>query len=489
MVPLLGFSPDMDPATPGIMTACTDFIPTEKGFATAPSRATAVYGLAALASECRGAAVLVDTTGARRNFAGTQTKLYELTSATWTDRSRGGNYTGSSENRWMFAQFGNVALATNDTEPIQYSASGAFADIATAPKARIILSAKDFVIALNTNDGTYGDQSDRWWCSAFQDYSSWTPSLSTQATTGRLVGVSGEITAGAMLGSYAVAYKELGIFVGQYVGSPVVWQWDQVPGEAGCVGPEAIADIGGAHLFVGPDNIWLFDGTRPVPIANGILRQWFFNNISQTFRYRTIVSFDRQNQRVWIFFPGVGSTTGKPDQAIVYHLLTKRFGVANQSVEAVFQFSAPGLTWDTFSSAGASWDALPSIPWDSQSWQSAGRSLAVFNISHELFTLTGASAGGGFTTWDIGDDEQVTYADPLRIRFASSPSAGAYCFAYGGTRMTSGGQATYSGASVNMSDGKLDIRQSGRWHTYAIRFVGSFEVSGLVPKFRAAGSR
>ena len=484
MIPILGFTPDADPTTPGVLTFCFNFIPTEKGMAGGPTPVTAVTGLAALAAECRGAAVLVDTTGVRRNFAGTQTKLYELTSSTWTDVARVGDYTGSSENRWMFAQFGNIALATNDVEPIQFSASGDFADITGAPDARIIVAAKDFVIAFNTNDGTYGDQSDRWWCSGFQDYSDWTPAVATQCTTGRLVGVPGDLTAGATLGAYVVAYKERGMYLGQYVGAPIVWQWDQVPGEVGCVGPEAVVDIGGAHFFVGPDNIWMYDGTRPTPVATGQIRQWFFNDLSATYKYRTIVHYDRQNQRIWIFYPSA-SSTGRPDRAIVYHLVSRQWGVANRSVEAVFQFITPGITWDTLSTISSTWDALPSIPWDSQSWQAAGRALAYFNTSHELKSLTGTSDASSFSTGDMGEDDQVLYADPFRVRFLTTPT---FAEAVGYTRDTAGGALTTNSSSV-MADGKFNIRQSGRLHRYSINMTGDNEVRGIVPKFKSGGFR
>lgn len=485
MIPLLGFTPDADPTTPGVLTDCTNFIPTEKGMAGAPSSTVAVVGLSALAAACRGAAALTDTTGVRRSFVGAQTRLYELTSSTWTDRSRGGLYTGSSENRWMFAQFGNVAIATNDTEAIQYSASGAFADIATAPKARIVISAKDFVMAFNTNDTTYGDQSDRWWCSGFQDYSTWTPALATQATTGRLVGVPGEITSAATLGSYVVAYKERGAYLGQYVGSPVVWQWDQVPGEFGCVGPEAVVDIGGAHFLVGPDNFWLYDGTRPVPLGTGQVRQWFFNDLSATYRYRTIVHYDRQFSRIWVFYPSAATSSGQPDRALVYHLVTKQWGRANRSVEAVFQFITPGLTWDTLSSVGATWDALPSAPWDSQSFQAAGRSLAFFDTAHNLLCLNGSSSTSSFTTGDIGEDESYSYSSGVRLRFLTEPAVVA---ATGYTRATSGA-ALATNTSSALTDGKFCIRQSGRYHRYSFDMTGDNEIRGIVPGLKAAGLR
>jgi hypothetical protein len=484
VIPFIGFLPDLEATTPGLIVDCENAIPSDRGFEGGPSQIDAVSGLAALTAQCRGSAVLTNTTGTRRHFAGTQTDMYELSGTAWVDVSRTANYTGSSENRWLFDQFGNVALATNDTEKIQASTSGVFQDITAAPIARIVFAMDNFVMALNTNDTTYGDTPDRWWCSAYQDHSSWTANVTTQATTGRLIGSGGELTAGARLGPYAVAYKTKSIFLGSYVGPPVVWQWDRIPGDIGCIGPEAVTDIGGAHIFVGEDNIWMFDGTRPQPVAEGI-RQWFFDNSSAANRYRTILRYDRQNNRLWFFYPSA-SSSGACDSALVWHLPTKRWGRADQNVEAAVNFVTPGLTWDTMSTLGATWDTLPNIPWDSQSFQAGGQALAVFNDSHELKTLTGTSAGGSITTGDMGDDDAVGRLTQVRLRFLRTPTSAS---AQGSTKMTEGDSLVVASSSTLSSDGKFDMRQSGRWHRVAFTMVGPWEASGIRPKFVPVGQR
>ncbi len=482
MIEFLGFSPDQDPTTPGVITDCTQLIPSEKGMVSAPSPVD--VGADVLVDDCRGAAVLKNTAGTRRTIAGTQTKLYELSGTSWNDVSTG-TYTGSSENRWSFAQFGDVALASNDTEAIQASTSGTFATIAGAPKCRMIVSAPNFVLAFDTNDATYGDQPDRWWCSAYQDYSSWTASVTTQATTGRLIGSGGAITAAHRFGQQVVAYKGSDIFLGSYVGPPIVWQWDQVPGDVGCIGPEAVCDIGGAHVFVGEDNIWLYDGTRPIPIAQGYVRQWFFNDSSATYRYRTIVTYDKQNGRVWFFYCNTSNTTGTADSAIVWHRFTKQWGRANRTVEAVFQYVTPGLTWDTLSALSATWDALPDIPWDSQSWQAAGKALAIFDSTHDLKTLTGAGADSTLITGDFGEDFQTLAVRGCKIRFLTEPTSAT---AVGYTK-EGAGKTLAVGASGTLADSKFDMRQSARFHRFAFSFVGNTELNGFAMDAVKAGRR
>lgn len=485
MNPFLGFTPDIDPTTPGAITDCVQLIPSERGMKSAPS-AVGVSGLGPLAAECRGAAVLQKTSGTRRTIAGTQTNLYELASGTWSDVG-GGTYTGSSENRWCFAQFGDVALATNDTEEIQYSTATTFVAISGAPKARIIVSVPNFVVALNTNDGassaTFGDSPDRWWSCAFQDPKDWAPSDATQATSGRLLGGGGELTAGAAFGSGLVAYKAREMFLGQYVGRPYVFQFDRVPGDQGCVGPEAVVDIGGAHVFVGEDNIWLFDGSRASPIG-GNIRQWFYNDLSATYKYRTIVTFDRNNGRVWIFYPSTISG-GQPDSAIVYHLGTKWWGRANRSIEAALNYVTPGITWDTLSSIASTWDTLPDIPWDSQSWQASGRALGIFDSSHNLKTLTGSGEDSGLTTNDFGSDAAVSFVSRVRLTFFTEPTTATVT----GQIKTGAGKTGTAAGSGTIDNSKFDIRQSGKWHRFSFLFTGNTETSGVDVIARGAGGR
>lgn len=482
MIALAGFSPDLDPVTPGVLTDCVNVIPTDNGMQGAPSQIVAVPGLAALSAACRGSAVLMNTGGTRRHFAGTQTKLYELSGTAWADVSRTANYTGSSESRWLYDQFGNVGLASNDVEKIQWSTSGVFQDITAAPAARVMFTTDNFVFAADYNHTAAGDVPDGWWCSAYQDYTSWTTSVTTQATSGRLIGSGGPITAGWRLGPYVTLYKNTNIFLGSYVGSPVVWQFERVPGDAGCVGPEALTDIGGTHIFLGEDNFWSFDGTRPVPIGNQI-RRWFFRNSNAAYRYRTIAKFDRRNAYVYFFYPSTSSTV--LDKAVVYHLPTGRWGTADITVEAVVNFIGQGITWATFGTVASTWNALPDTPWDSPLWSAGSKGFAVFNSSHELKLMSGNSAGGSFTTGDFGDDTRVSRLNASRIRFVTEPTSAT---AQGFYKMSEGGSLN-TGDTTSLSDGKFDHRQEGRFHRIAYTMTGPFEATGMVPELKASGFR
>ena len=485
MVRLIGLAPDMPPTTPGVMTACANMVPTEDGFAGAPS-AVAPSGVGALIAPCRGGAVVGLINGTRRIFAGTAARLYELSGSSWVDVSRGGAYTGGADSRWSLTQFGNVSIAANDAQVIQASnGSGAFADIAGAPIARVVFSVGDFVMALNTSDGTFGDQGDRWWCCGIFNHATWAPSITTQANSGRLVQGGGDLLAGLALGKQAVAYKAKAMFLGTYVGGEAVWQWEPVPGEQGVVGPEAVCDANGLHVFVGEDNIWVYDGVRAQPFGQDEIRQFFFDNSSPAFRFRTVVRYERQNNRVWIFFPGTSTTDGTPDTTLVVHMGTRRWGRADRTIQAALDFIQPGLTYDTLNTVAATMDGLPNIPFDSQFWLQGGRALAVFDGANQLRTYTGGSTGCSFTTGDLGDDQAASYLSEARIRFVQQPTSASVT---GQTYSNTGGPAVAGGSSP-LFDGAFHLRQSARWHRLTFTMTGPCVFTGLGIQAKASGRR
>ena len=118
MLPFAEWSPD----SPDLGTTATEasgVIPEAEGYR--PFKALATISNA-LTARAQGAAWFRAPNGTTANFAGDATKLYKLSSATWSDVSRtvGGAYGTGGTNNWRFAQFGSNAYATNE---FRYAAS------------------------------------------------------------------------------------------------------------------------------------------------------------------------------------------------------------------------------------------------------------------------------------------------------------------------------------------------------------------------------
>jgi hypothetical protein len=485
MIPFLGFAPDLDPATPGVLTSVTNVVPSVKGFKGAPTGGGTGY--AALAAACRGAAVVTKLDGTTRFIAGTAVKLYEGASAAWTERTRGApsspsNYAVGTAGRWRFAVFGNSVLAVDGrgADVMQRSPTDVFADV-TGPKADTIATSSNFVMLGGTNEASFGDQSDRWWCSAILDETNWTPAVATQCTTGRLTDAPGPILAMRGLGSDFAAYKAKAIFVGRYVGPPTVFAWIRIPGEIGTVSHESVVDIGSAHLFISDDDIWNFDGSRPQSIG-APLREWFFRRLDRTNKHLITGLHDRYEANVWWWYPTTTSG-GVLTEAIVFNYKTGKWGAVTQTVETAVEWVSDAMTYATLGTLYSSYADIPAISYDSALWFAANRLPAYFDTAHTLKSLDGANATAAIVTGDYGDDSQYSLLSRVRPRFTSAPTSATMVNYY---KDDSGDNLT-TDVTTTLVQQRFDVLRSARWHRFAFNTAGPFEVVGLQPDVTADG--
>jgi len=478
---LIGFAPDLDPTTPGVVTDCTMMIPGLKGMKAAPKPITS--GLPALSSAAVGAALLTRLDNAKRFFAGTSTKLFERSGTTWVDVSRTTPaYTPITDGHWRFAQFGNASLATNGADAIQASVSGAFADISGAPKALIIETVQGFVFAFNTNDATYGQRQDAWWCSGIYDHTVWTPAIATQCATGRLLDSPGEIRAGKALGANMVAYKERSMYIGIYQGPPVVWAWQLIPGEIGATNQECVVSIGTAHVFIGWDNFYIFDGTRPQAIGDSI-KTWFFRDLNATYRYRILGQHDPVNGLVYWYYPSNAGQNGTIDSCIVYNYRRNQWGRANRAIEAAVEYATAQVTYDTLGNLYSTYDNLPLIPYDSPFWLAASPVPAIIDTTHTPLQITGSGENSSLTTGDFGDDWQYSTLRAIKVRCSLNPTTGAcQTFHHSGV-----GTPLETGVSSTIADSRFDVLRSARYHRAQMNFTGDVEIIGFDPELVADG--
>lgn len=471
MIPFVGFAPDQLPETPGIFVDCKNILPAIGSFVAAPSPVDCALG--AIDSAARGFAVAKKLDGSNRVFCGSATKLYEQ-SGTWTDRSRAGNYALGSDDRWRFAQFGDVSLAVNKSTVLQASASGAFADAsATAPKAQIVETINNQVFLFNIEGMGFGNDVTRWACSAVGSYTDWTPSVSTQCASGQFLDSGGGITAGKKLGNIIVAYKEKSMYVGQYVGAPLIWDFQRIPGEIGAPCQEAVINTGTAHVFIGPDDFYIFDGSRPQAL-NSPVRNWFFNTVDQKYLYKVCGTFDRFNQRAYWWFPSKNAN-GSLDLCVVYNVKTGQWGKIELGIEFVADYVSSGMTIDGLSALSATIEGLPSISFDSPFWNSGSAVVAVFKTDHKAYQLSGVAGESRIVTGHYGDNITFSTVSRVRPRFISSPTSSTLNYSYSNTDASTFTQNITSTYTNNW----YDLIWSARWHKFELVFNGNCSISGF----------
>lgn len=479
-VPFIGYAPDAISTTPGVITNCSAIVPTVRGFAGAPSPVDA--GIAALPSKCHGATLARKLDDSIRIFAGTASTMAELSSSSWVGIT-GSTLTGlGGTDSWSFAQFGDVTLFAAKTEIVKFIGGGsAIANCtSTAPKGAIVETANNFVFLFNVSDqGAIYDSADRphgWWCAGKGGYTSWTPSITTEAATGSLTSTPGKITAARRFGYQVVAYKLRSMYLGTYVGQPQIWEFQLIPGEAGALSNNVVVNVGTPenpkHIFMGFDNFYAFDGGRPVPIGNA-LKESVFNELNYTYYNVALSLHDAINKRIYFYYPV--SETGNPDRCVVYNYQTNSWGRDDREIEAVLQYIGTGISYDELGSSYSTYGELPDSSYDT-AFSVSGRYLpGLFATDHKIKTLNGASAQSSITTGDYGDDQQFSTLSRVRPNFLRAPNSATLQNYYRNVLSDS----LTTGNTVSMSSGRFDLRKSARWHRAVLTMIGDHEITGL----------
>lgn len=480
---VLGFAPDADPTTPGLLTDCENLIPSEQGMRPGPTAAQ--IGVAPTPGDVRGALAAIDLDGNRLAVVGTTTALCSLSGNAWVDISgAGGPFALGNGERWALDQFANSTVASCRSYGMHIATGGRFAPVVGAPKAKILAVLKGFVMVFNTTEAAFGDSPDRWWCSAYLNASDWTPNVATLCTTGRLVESGGEITAAHRLGDDIIVYKRRSTYVGRFTGPAEVWNFTQVDSDVGCVGQDAVCDTGKAHYFIGDDDLYAFDGVQARPIGRGVLRDWFVDVRDPKQMHKSIAFWDKQNQLAWFFFPSVAGG-GELDCGLVYHPSSNRWGRANHFIRSLVRYASPAATYDGGSDLVTSHDAGPAIDYDSPFWLEAQELMAGFDAENRLVSFSGTPGASSLTTGDYGDEQLHTMCDRLTLRLKKAPAS---AVATGFTKDDGGAEVLQASKAIR-DDGAFDMRQRGRWHRFKVDFVGDYALIGVEPRLKQAGFR
>lgn len=350
-------------------------------------------------------------------------------------------------------------------------------------------------MAFDTNDGVYGDRPDGWWCSGLRDQTLWTPSAATQSENGRLLDTPGRITAGAALGADVVAYKASSMYLGRYIGPPIVWAWQRIPGEIGCAGNESVVVVGNLHYFVGQSDFYVFDGTTPQPL-NAPCREWFLANLNEKYRSNIIGAVDVPRSLIYWHYPSISSGDGSLDSVLIFNYRTNQWGKQALSVAVPVRYSSVAMSYDALGTSYATYDDLPSIPYDSPFWAQDETAPAVFTGA-ALYTLSGTPQASWVLTGDFGDPTNYTFLKRITPRYRALPeTVNVLQQVAGGPniyvdvpiaqvvtatnyyRDILGADATED-ATCNLSRNRFDFRRASHWHSVRINHQGPITLDGL----------
>lgn len=423
-----------------------------------------------LDARCQGGYYARDVDGNIYNFAGDATKLYKLETTSFSDVSRtsGGAYATPSDGDWEFTQWGQTVIAVNGADAAQLiSLSGtAFTALGGSPPiARHIAVVRDFVVM-----GNVGSTPNRVQWSGIDDSASWAVSATTQADFQDLQGDGGWV-AKIIGGEIGIVFRERDIWRMTYVGSPVIFQFDQIERQRGTFAPQSVIGYGGIVFYLADDGFYITNGAGPsAPIGDGKIDRTVLDELDQNFFFRITASIDPTNKLVMWAYPGTGHSGGTPNRIVIFNWVEKRWAYAEVTLETFVKYASQGYTLDGLDSVNASLDALtPSL--DSRVWTGGLVSLAAFDTDHKIGTFTGSALSGVVDTGEVqhypGYRSNVTEVRPLVTGGTATVTVG--------RRNLQSESVTFGSAVSQNASGTCPVRSNARYHRYRITTSGDFD--------------
>lgn len=452
------------PDQPGISGALTDaknVVSQAIGYGPLPTAAI----FSAAASENLTTLVAGKTpANATKLFAAGSTKIFDVSGVgALTDVSKTGGYTPNANNdRFRFTQFGNAIIGTNNSNPMQsytLGTSTAFADLAAgAPICKFLTVVRDFVVtAFTTESSTVYPSRVRW--SGINDETTWASSQVTQADFqdipdgGQIVGIRG--------GEFGLVFLEKGISRMTYIGTPFIFQFDNISRGKGCIAAGSIAQTQGMSFFLSDDGFYSCDGQNVIPIGSEKVDRWFFENADESAFETMSASIDPVRKLViWNF-----KTLFAQRQLIIYNFKTQKWTYGDAGTDYISDASTAATSLEGLDSISTSIDAL-TVSLDSILYM-GGKYFLGGTLGPNVVTYNGAPAVGQIVTGDIapGGRSIVTLARP-QIDNGSATVAVA-------SRVMLNQDVTFGSPVAADSENRVSLRSNGNYHRFRVVPTGS----------------
>jgi len=402
------------------------------------------------------------TNGTTALFAAGTTKVFKISPVgAFTDVS-GATYSTPGADRIRFTQFGEQTIFTNNFDKLQaynVNTSTDFADLsASAPVAKFITVVRDFVVVANTLESTTNYASRVRW-SGINDETTWTYSQTTQSDKqdipdgGNIVGITG--------GEFGLVFLDRSIVRMSYIGTPLIFQFDNISRGTGCLEANSIAQYQGVTFFLSDDGFYMCDGQKVTPIGSEKVDRYFFETINLSDIATMSAAIDPIRKLVVWNYP----TTGNIRKLLIYNFKTSRWTDAETETDYISDASTGDVTMEDLDTISSSLDSL------TQSLDSSayigGQHFLGGTRGTSIFSLTGLPSAGFIETGDIdiGATSLVTLARP-QIDGGSASVAIA-------SRNRLDGAITYSDNVAASDENRVSLRSSGRYHRLRVTPSGT----------------
>lgn len=391
----------------------------------------------------------------------TVTTTSATTSGNVTIKVSSTDYTTQSGDRVRFTQFGRTIISTNNSQRLQYwdlTSSTAFKNLSdSAPIAKYITVVRDFVVVANTNEGSQQPYRVRW--SALNNETDWVENVNTQSDYqdipdgGQIVGIRG--------GEFGVIFLDRAIHRMSYVGTPFIFQFDNISRNKGCIASGSIAQYQGISFFLSDDGFYMCDGQQVTPIGAEKVDRFFFNDASEFDFPSMSAAVDPVRKLVIWNYKGVDGNR----HLIIYNFATKKWTYADAGTDYISESSTSSSTLEELDTLSASIDAL-AISLDSLMFM-GGKYFLGGTKGANVMTYTGSNLTGRIATGDLGGQGRsvMTLVRPQVDNGSASIAVS--------SRTLLSEQVTYGTAVSASSENRVSLRSSGNYHRVQLNPTGN----------------
>ena len=355
-----------------------------------------------------------------------------------------------ANNIFRFTKFGSLVIGTNFSQRLQYldaDGGNSFKNISDdAPVAKFITVVRDFVVVAHLQESSVTKPFKVQW-SGINDESTWTTSQTTQsdyqelADGGHIKGIRG--------GEYGLILMEKAIYRMTYIGTPFVFQFDNISRGKGCVAEGSICQYDGLTFFLSDDGFYVCDGQQVVPIGAEKVDRFFFNDADLDLTTMSAAADPVRKLVIWNY-----KNKFAVRKMMIYNVVTKKWSQLDATADYVSDASTASVTLEQLDSVSASLDALPT-PMDSPLY-AGGKFFLGGTDGTKVITFNGLPKTAVLETGDIstGDMAMVNLAKP-QVDNGSATVALA-------SRQLLSENFTYGDDVAADSDNRVSLRGSGR---------------------------
>jgi len=212
-------------------------------------------------------------------------------------------------------------------------------------------------------------------------------------------------------GEFGLVLLERSIFRMSYLGTPLIFQFDNIARNLGCYEPNSVIQWQQVTYFLGDDGFYACDGQNVVNIGAEKVNRYFFTSLQEAEIGNMSAAVDPERNLIIWGYPTIDTTY----RLLIYHIPTKRWSYADTGVNRVCTSATPSITLEGLDSFSASIDALSSSL-DSRIWLGGKINLAGVSGA-KIITFSGSPKTAIIDTSDIEVDSanksMITLARPI----------------------------------------------------------------------------